>query len=90
MCHTDDIFLPCITFSATLPPSHTLFRQEFPLAPAYATTFNGRQGLTLDRIGLDLICPAFSHGQLYPPYPEYAIVPMPEYVSRLDKLPQQM
>ena len=36
-----------------------------PLAPAYATTFNSCQGLTLDRVGVDLTRPVFSHGQLY-------------------------
>ncbi|KIN94736.1 hypothetical protein M404DRAFT_167456, partial [Pisolithus tinctorius Marx 270] len=37
----------------------------FPLAPAYATTFNSCQGLTLDAVSIDLTCPVFSHGQLY-------------------------
>ena len=48
-----------------LPSGHTLFRKQFPLAPAYATTFNSCQGLTLDRVGVDLTRPVFSHGQLY-------------------------
>ncbi|KAJ2996365.1 hypothetical protein NUW54_g7251 [Trametes sanguinea] len=60
-----DILLPRITFSTTLPSGHTLLRRQFPLAPAYATTFNSCQGLTLDIVGLDLTHPAFSHGQLY-------------------------
>ncbi|KAI6019284.1 hypothetical protein PISMIDRAFT_121718, partial [Pisolithus microcarpus 441] len=38
---------------------------QFPLAPAYASTFNSCQGLTLDSVGLDLTNPVFSHGQLY-------------------------
>ncbi|KIK20946.1 hypothetical protein PISMIDRAFT_104802, partial [Pisolithus microcarpus 441] len=38
---------------------------QFPLAPTYATTFNSCQGLTLDRVGIDLTSPVFSHGQLY-------------------------
>ena len=42
-----------------------MIRLQFPLAPAYTSTFNGCQGLTLDRIGLDLTIPVFSHGQLY-------------------------
>ena len=63
--HSEDILLPRITFSTTLPSGHTLLRQQFPLAAAYATTFNSCQGLTLDRIGLDLIRPPFSYGQLY-------------------------
>ncbi|KIN94374.1 hypothetical protein M404DRAFT_55099, partial [Pisolithus tinctorius Marx 270] len=38
---------------------------QFPLAPAYATTFNCCQGLTLDAVGINLTRPVFSHGQLY-------------------------
>lgn len=61
----DDILIPRISFSSSLSSGHTLLRLQFPLAGAYATTFNGCQGLTLDRVGIDLIRPAFSHGQLY-------------------------
>ncbi|PIL35224.1 hypothetical protein GSI_03014 [Ganoderma sinense ZZ0214-1] len=61
----EDILIPRISFSATLASGHTLLRLQFPLAPAYATTFNSCQGLTLDRIAVDLIRPVFSHGQLY-------------------------
>src|ERR1700761_8255891 len=32
----------------------TLLRRQFPLAPAYATTFNSCQGLTLDIVGSDI------------------------------------
>jgi hypothetical protein len=32
---------------------------------SYAVTFNGCQGLTVRRLGLDLRRPVFSHGQLY-------------------------
>ncbi|KAL7284959.1 hypothetical protein ACG7TL_000048 [Trametes sanguinea] len=45
-----DILLPRISFSTSLPSGHTLLRRQFPLAPAYATTFNSCQGLTLDTI----------------------------------------
>jgi len=38
---------------------------QFPLCLAYATTFNGCQGLTLDKTVLDLCCEVFAHGQLY-------------------------
>ena len=62
---SEDILIPRISFSHQLPSGHTLFRKQFPLAPAYATTFNSCQGLTLDRVGLDLTRPVFSHGQLY-------------------------
>ncbi|KIO00511.1 hypothetical protein M404DRAFT_152443 [Pisolithus tinctorius Marx 270] len=62
---TDDILIPRITFTASLHSGHTLLRRQFPLAPAYATTFNSCQGLTLDTVGIDLTRPVFSHGQLY-------------------------
>lgn len=61
----EEILLPRITFTADLPSGHTLVRHQFPLAPAYATTFNSCQGLTLDRMAADLTRPVFSHGQLY-------------------------
>lgn len=61
----EDILIPQITFTTTLHSGHTLLRRQFPLAPAYATTFNSCQGLTLDRVGIDLTKPVFSHGQLY-------------------------
>lgn len=61
----EDILIPRISFSHILPSAHTLLRHQFPLALAYATTFNSCQGLTLDIVGIDLIRPVFSHGQLY-------------------------
>jgi len=56
----EDILLPRINFSHGLHSGHTLLRRQFPLSPAYATTFNSCQGLTLDRVGVDLMlrpCP---------------------------------
>lgn len=61
----EEIFLPRITFKETLPSGHTLLRKQFPLAPAYASTFHSCQGLTLDCVGIDLTHPVFTHGQLY-------------------------
>jgi hypothetical protein len=61
----EDILIPRISFLHQLPSGHTLLRHQFPLAPAYATTFNSCQGLTLDVVGVDLTRPVFSHGQLY-------------------------
>jgi hypothetical protein len=61
----EDILIPRINFIATLPSGHTLSRRQFPVAPAYATTFNNCQGLTLDILGVDLTRPLFSHGHLY-------------------------
>ena len=60
-----DILLPRITFKDVLPSGHTLLRKQFPLALAYASTFHSCQGLTLDRVGIDLTQPVFTHGQLY-------------------------
>ena len=60
-----DILLPRITFKDRLLSSHTLCRRQFPLAPAYASTFHSCQGLTLDRVGVDLTEDVFTHGQLY-------------------------
>ncbi|KAF7344341.1 ATP-dependent DNA helicase [Mycena sanguinolenta] len=61
----EDILIPRICFSVVLASGHTLLRRQFPLAPAYSTTFNSCQGLTLDVLGVDLTRPVFSHGQLY-------------------------
>ena len=61
----ESILIRRISFTSTLSSSHTLLRRQFPLAHAYATTFNSCQGLTLDIVGVDLTRPVFSHGQLY-------------------------
>ena len=64
---TSQLFcLPRINFE--FQPSHcpwTVQRRHFPLRLAYATTFNSCQGLTLDKMVLDLRIPVFAHGQLY-------------------------
>ena len=62
---SENILIPRISFQTTLHSGHTLHRKQFPLAPAYATTFNSCQGLTLNCVGIDLTRPVFSHGQLY-------------------------
>ena len=45
--------------------SWTVQRRQFPLRLTYATNFSSCQGLTLDKVVLDLTHPAFAHGQLY-------------------------
>jgi hypothetical protein len=59
-------YLPRITFEFQPRRTNwTIQRRQFPLRLAYATTFNSCQGLTLDRVVLDLTMPVFAHGQLY-------------------------
>lgn len=59
-------YLPRITFEFEPRNTNwTVKRRQFPLRLAYATTFNSCQGLTLDRVVLDLTKPVFAHGQLY-------------------------
>lgn len=62
---TDTRAIPRIPFNHVLHSGHTLIRRQYPIAPAYGTTFNSCQGLTLDKVALDLSSPVFSHGQLY-------------------------
>lgn len=58
--------VPRISFTFTPPASDwTVTRKQFPLRLAYATTFNGCQGLTLSRSVVDLRIDPFAHGQLY-------------------------
>jgi ATP-dependent DNA helicase PIF1 len=42
-----------------------LQRRQFPIRLAFAMTINKSQGQSVDRVGLHLEQPVFSHGQLY-------------------------
>ena len=42
-----------------------MVRRQYPLRPAYASTYNGSQGTTLERCAVDVRCSPFSHGHLY-------------------------
>ncbi|KAG1888976.1 uncharacterized protein F5891DRAFT_81884 [Suillus fuscotomentosus] len=57
----------CLSRITFKPPrsTWTVNQKKFPLRPAYATTFNGCQGLTLQKAVLDLRTDSFAHGQLY-------------------------
>ncbi|CAG8533214.1 16447_t:CDS:2, partial [Dentiscutata heterogama] len=60
------IYLPRITFLFCVPQfPFKISRHQFPLRLAYSSTFNSSQGLTLDRVALNLYTPVFSHRQLY-------------------------
>jgi ATP-dependent DNA helicase PIF1 len=63
--YEEDILIPRISFSHVLSSGHTLLRRQFPLALAYSTTFHSCEGMTYNKIGIDLTRPIFTHGQLY-------------------------
>jgi len=63
----DDIVIPAIPVTSgsedDLP--FQLKRLQFPARLSFAMTINKSQGQTLDRVGLHLPLPVFTHGQLY-------------------------
>jgi len=62
----DKVFIPRIVLS--LSDSKLLFilkRRQFPISICFAITINKSQGQSLQRVGLFLSKPVFSHGQLY-------------------------
>ncbi|KAG2054507.1 hypothetical protein BDR06DRAFT_935175 [Suillus hirtellus] len=65
--HTGEIHcLPHITFSfSPACSSWTVDCKQFPLRSAYATTFNGSEGLTLEKASLGLHTDSFANGQVY-------------------------
>jgi len=60
------LFIPRIPLSPTdAGLSFTLRRRQFPVRPAFAMTINKAQGETLQRVGVLLDEPVFTHGELY-------------------------
>jgi hypothetical protein len=42
-----------------------VIRRQIPLVLSYTIDFDGCQGFTVKKLGLDLRIPVFSHGQLH-------------------------
>ena len=60
------VCIPIIVLNAsTTKWPFTLQRRQYPVRLCYAMTINKSQGQTLDRVGIYLREPIFSHGQLY-------------------------
>jgi ATP-dependent exoDNAse (exonuclease V) alpha subunit len=60
-------FLPRISMDSTAAPGlpFTLRRHQYPFRSAFAMTINKSQGQSISNVGVHLLTPVFSHGQLY-------------------------
>ena len=59
-------WIPRVMVQTSDPTMPVQFRRlQFPIRVAFAMTINKAQGQTMDRVGLYLPAPVFTHGQLY-------------------------
>jgi ATP-dependent DNA helicase PIF1 len=65
--HGVEVFLPRISLDSpnTLSLPFTLRRHQFPVHLGFSMTINKAQGQSIPRVGINLLNPVFSHGQLY-------------------------
>lgn len=61
----EKVFIPRMFVSPPEARFLRMRRRQFPIVVAFAMTINKSQGQTLQRVGLFLPKPVFSHGQLY-------------------------
>lgn len=61
----DDAFIPRMELQITKGKKKSFTRIQFPVRVSYAMTINKSQGQSLERVGIHLPDPVFSHGMLY-------------------------
>ena len=62
----ENVYIPRIALNTTnVKWPFTLQRRQFPIRVCYSMTINKSQGQTLERVGVYLKKPVFTHGQLY-------------------------